>query len=150
MDLSKKKCSECGKKSYSKKEIIGFWDHPWKDFPCVFILENISIWACIACGNIATIKGDSERLDKAIESSIRTQTARFIDVIRVNGEINSERLSEIIGISSSYLASLHQMKKTPSFTLWNELKAIAIAPKEMLARLEPSWDFTKSNLIRRA
>ena len=150
IDFSTKKCSECGNKTYKRTEFSGKWNHPWQNYPCVFLLEDISLWACTHCKNIASIKGDAENLDRVIENSIREQTLQFIDIIRSKGQISNEKIAILIGISPSYLASLHKKKKTPSFTLWNELKAIAIAPEEMIKRLDPSWDLLKENLLLRA
>ncbi len=150
LDLSRKICSECGKKHYERKNIVGFWDHPWADYPCVFLLNAVPLWICTNCKNVASVKGDSENLDCVIEDSIREQTSQFIEIIKAKGQISSERVAQIIGISPSYLASLHQKKKTPSFNLWNELKAIAISPEEMIKRLDPSWDLLKGKLLLRA
>lgn len=148
MDLSKKRCSECGEGSYKKKLVLGRWNHPWKDFPSVFLMEEVSIWICSNCKNVASVKGDAEKLDRVIEDSIKEQVSQFIQIIRSKAEVNNEQIASLIGISPTYLASLHSKKKVPSFTLWNELKMIAISPEEMIEKLDPSWDL--KNLLLRA
>lgn len=150
LDISNKKCGECGKKAYIQKEFSGKWNHPWQDFPCVFLMEKISLWTCSNCNNVASVKGDAELLDKIIENSIREQASQFIDIIKSKGNIHGEEIAHLIGISPSYLATLHKKNKTPSFNLWNELKAIAIDPKVMIKRLDPSFDLLKEKILLRA
>ncbi len=150
LDISKKACSECGQRCYQRQKVRGLWKHPWQDFPCIFLLEEVQVWICSNCKNVASVKGDAEKLDSVIESSVREQTSQFIEIIKAKTGVTNERIAQLIGISPSYLASLNSQKRTASFNLWNELKAIAIDPEEMIKRLDPSWDLLKENLLLRA
>lgn len=149
LNLANKKCSECGKVAYKKTAVKGLWKHPWKDFPCVYLMDSHELWICSNCNNVAMVKGDSEILDSIIEDSVRSQIAQFIQQIKTKAEVTNEFLADTIGVSPSYLASLNNKKKTPSFHVWNVLKAIALEPTEMLKRFDPEMDLIKEKIVYR-
>ena len=151
MDLSKKKCGECGTTdAYSLKNVKGHWKHPWKDFPGVFLMVDLNLWKCKACGASAVTPGDAARIDAAVEESIRAQASQFLDVIKSKSGLSFDEIGARLGTAPSYLSSLRTMKKTPSFHLWNVLKLLAIEPKVMIERLDPDYDISGENLLLRA
>lgn len=150
MDLSNKHCGECGAKEYSKQIIHGKWNKPWKDFPSVFLTRELELWVCGSCGSHAITPGDSSKIDKAIEDSIRSQAGQFLEIIHSKSGQTYESIAHRLGYSSAYISSLKNNNKTPSFRLWNQLKSIAIAPKSELEKLDPDYDILESKLLLRA
>ena len=150
MDLSKKACGECGAKAYARRAVSGHWKHPWKDFPSVFVTEELVLWVCGECGCSAVTQGDAERIDSAVEASIRDQASQFLDVIKSKSGLSFEEIAGRLGVAPSYLSSLRSKRKTPSFHLWNVLKVMAIDPKQMAERLDPNLDIEAENILLRA
>lgn len=150
MDLSKKRCGECGNKAYKKQKISGQWRKPWKDYPCVFLTKNLELWICNQCNTHAITAKDSQRIDTAIESSIRCQTSQFLIIIKSKSGLKFEVIATRLGYSASYIASLKNQKVTPAFKLWNQLKSISINPKLEMQQLDPDFDIIGSNILLRA
>ena len=150
MDLSNKRCGECGAKKYSRQLIRGKWNKPWKDFPSVFLTQELELWVCGSCGSHAITPGDSQKIDKAIEESIRNQISQFLELIHSKSGQTYESIAQRLGYSSAYISSLKNGNKTPAFKLWNQLKSIAIAPQTEMEKLDPNYDIIKNNLLLRA
>mgnify|MGYP003683580117 CR=1 FL=1 len=150
MNLSNKRCGECGAKSYEKKAIQGKWNKPWKDFPSIFLTRDLELWVCKSCKSYAITPEDSSRIDKAIEESIQSQTAQFLEIIHSKSGQKYESIAHRLGYSSAYISSLKNKNKTPAFKLWNQLKSIAIAPESEMEKLDPDYDIIKNNLLLRA
>ena len=150
MDLSKKRCGECGQKAYVMQSIKGQWKKPWKDFPSVFLTTNLAVWVCSACGTYASASGDAARIDEAVESSIRDQVSQFLNVIHSKSGLSFEVIAQRLGYSPSYVSTLRQKNATPAFKLWNQLKAISINPKQEMANLDPDYDIIENNILLRA
>jgi hypothetical protein len=66
MDLSNKRCGECGHKSYKLTKLSGKWNKHWKQYSEVYLKEELELWVCNSCGSHAVTPGDEERIDKAI------------------------------------------------------------------------------------
>lgn len=150
MDMTKKKCGECGEKSYAYKTIYGHWEHPWKDFPSVFVTKKLELWICTSCQNYAILAGDAEKIDAAIQSSVQDQVSQFLDIIKSKSGLSFEEIALRIGYTPSYLASLKQKNKIPSFKIWNQLKSIAVDPTMELEKLSPNFDIIRKNILLRA
>lgn len=150
MDLSNKKCGECGARAFALKNVRGQWKHPWKDFPSVYITKDLELWVCQECGNTASTLGDPEKTDAAVETSIRDQASQFLDIIKSKSGLTFEEIATRIGVDPSWLSSLRSKKATPSFHLWNLLKVTAIDPKIMTERLDPNYDIVAQNILLRA
>jgi hypothetical protein len=150
MNLSNKRCGECGQNAYAKQSIKGQWKKPWKDFPSVFLTKSLEIWVCSACGCYASASADAARIDEALESSIRDQISQFLDVIHSKSGLTFEVIAQRLGYSASYVSTLRQRNATPAFKLWNQLKSISINPKQEMANLDPDYDIIENNILLRA
>jgi hypothetical protein len=150
MNLSKKRCGECGQKSYVLQKMKGHWKKPWKDFPSVFLTKNLELWICSACGTYASLVGDAARIDEAVESSIRDQISQFLNIIHSKSGLSFEVIAQRLGYSASYISTLRQKNATPAFKLWNQLKAVSINPKLEMANLDPDFDIIGNNILLRA
>jgi DNA-binding transcriptional regulator YiaG len=150
MELSQKRCGKCGEQTLKKINVNGVASFPWKDFPAVFITRDLELWTCASCGETAMTRGDAQRTDEAIEGTIRDQTSQFIDIIKSKAGVTGIVLAEMVGVSPTYLSSLHSGKRTPSFQLWNLLKMIAMDPTKMTSMANPHRDIRKETLLLRA
>ena len=150
MDLTNKRCGECGEKTYSRKSIKGLWQKTWKDYPCVFLTRELDLWVCASCGSHAVTPQDAEKIDQAIEGSIRDQTSQYLEIIKAKSGLTFEQIAIRIGRGPTYISSLYNKKKTPAFGLWNQLKSAAIDPVGEMGRLDPNLDIFKNNLLLRA
>ena len=147
MDVSKRRCGECGERQLAAKNVRGKYQTPWRDFPVVFVTCDLELWECGHCGNHVQIGGDGAKIDAACEQSVRDQAAQFIDVIRSKTGITSGQLAECLGVSPQHLSSVHSGKFRPSFSLWNFLKTIATDPVAMLRRVAPTLDVVQENIL---
>lgn len=150
MDLSKKRCGECGQKAYVTKAIKGQWKRPWKDFPSVFLTKSLDVWVCSACGSYASVAGDAARIDEAVENAIRDQVSQFLNVIHSKSGLSFEIIAQRLGYSPGYISTLRQKNATPAFKLWNQLKSISINPKLEMTNLDPDFDIIGNNILLRA
>jgi len=150
MDLSSRKCGECGQKGYAKQAIKGHWKKPWKDFPSVFLTKNLEVWMCSHCDTYASASADAAKIDEAIESSIRDQVSQFLDIIHSKSGLTFEVIAKRLGYSPSYISTLRQKNATPAFKLWNQLKSVSIDPKKEMANLDPEFDIIENNILLRA
>jgi len=135
--------SSCSKPNYEQKQ-------PPTRKPRVFLMVDLNLWKCKACGASAVTPGNAARIDAAVEESIRAQASQFLDVIKSKSGLSFDEIGARLGTAPSYLSSLRTMKKTPSFHLWNVLKLLAIEPKVMIERLDPDYDISGENLLLRA
>lgn len=149
MDLSNKRCGECGARQYQKKTMNHRWVNPWKDFPSIFLMKPLELWICGACESVAITPGDAEMIDDTLEASVRSQTSQFLEIIKSKSGLSYEAIALRLGYTSAYVSSLKNEKKTPAFKLWNQLKSIATDPKAEMAKLDPDFDIIKHNLLLR-
>ncbi|MCX6128100.1 MAG: hypothetical protein NTX25_03430 [Proteobacteria bacterium] len=105
---------------------------------------------CGNCGNYAIIDDEAEKIDQAMEASVRDQASQFIDIIKSKADITAIKLSELVGVTPEYLSMLSNQKNTPSYRTWNMLKLIATDPKKLTQELDPNWDIRKEKLLLRA
>lgn len=150
MNLLNKRCGECGQKAYAYQSIKGQWKKPWKDFPSVFLTKQLEVCVCSNCGAYASAAGDAEKIDAAIENSIRDQVSQFLDVIHSKSGLNFETIAQRLGYSPSYISTLRQKNATPAFKLWNQLKSISIDPPYEMKNLDPDYDIIENNIMLRA
>jgi transcriptional regulator with XRE-family HTH domain len=149
MDLSNKRCGGCGAKAYARKNVRGWRDSPWKDFPGYLLTVDLVLWTCGECGETASVSGDPERTDEAVEASIRDQASQFLDIIKSKSGLSFEEIARRLGVAPSWLSSIRSKKATSSFQLWNVLKVVAIDPKLMTERMRPDYDILAENLLLR-
>lgn len=116
----------------------------------MFLTKRLELWVCGSCGAFAIAPGDVKKIDEAIEGSIRSQVAQFLQIIHAKSGLTYETIALRLGYSNVYISSLKNQNKTPSFNIWNQLKAIAISPKAEMDKLDPDFDIIKHNLLLRA
>lgn len=124
-----KLCGECGKREMIYKNINGRSDFSWKDYPNIKIVVDLDLLVCSNCGNIGLISGDSEKLDNAIECSIKQQCNNLITFITTKNKCEQKELANHIGISPEHLSQIKTGRMIPSFTTFNFLKTIAMSDK---------------------
>jgi len=147
---TKLRCGECGERKFKRQNVKGKFSAPWRDFPCAYLTKNLDLLICGNCDNYAIIDDDADKMDVAMDASVRDQTSQFIDVIKSKADISSIKLASIIGITPEYLSMIYNAKRTPSFQVWNFLKLVATDPVKLTAELDPTWDIRKENLFLRA
>jgi hypothetical protein len=147
--MIKLRCGGCGNRELERKNMRGVLRSPWKDYPFVFLTKDLELWHCPKCNETPYESGDPDRVDEAMEASIRDQASQFIDIIKGKAGCSIEEMANRIGISPEYLSSIRSQKKTPSFTVWNVLKVIASDPKAMFAHFDPRIDPVAANLLLR-
>jgi ribosomal protein L37AE/L43A len=149
MNLHNKRCPKCGEKKFKRINVKGTAHgvFVWKDFPKVFLSQDLNLWVCTNCGNQAMVKGDAQRLDKAIEASIREQVAQLIQIILDKSGLTLREVHRRTGISYQYLSNLKNKRRTPSFEKFNNLRLISTNPKSMLEILDPDRDFRMEDLL---
>lgn len=152
MDYSKRRCGECGNKSFSQKNVHGIWNRPWKDFPVIFMTNDHFVWTCDSCGNEGVDGSSGAETDELIEKSIRNQASQFLDVIKSKSGLNFEELAKRLGITPSYISELRKEKKTPSYSIWTMLKLCARYPEHLKDGdvLDPQYDIERANILLRA
>jgi ribosomal protein L37AE/L43A len=69
MDYSKRRCGECNQKGFKEVKIHGLWQRPWRDFPVVFITNDILLWQCEHCGSQASNGVSTTEVDFLIEKA---------------------------------------------------------------------------------
>jgi DNA-binding transcriptional regulator YiaG len=149
-DLTNKRCGECGKKAFVIENVKNKHSQPWRDFPRAYVTVDLNLAVCQECGNYSIgSREDAQKIDAAIEASIKSQVSQFIQIIKNRTQIKSSELAEIVGVSPSYLSQLSSQKKLPSFQVWNFLKGLAKNP-DQIDIYKPSFDFVKDNLLLRA
>ena len=148
MNINNRRCGECGQKTLALVNVKNNFVAIWREYPQVFITVNLELAECQNCGNHIVIS--AKQYDQAIENSLRDQVAQFIDITKGKTGLKSHELAKIIGITPTYLSSLHSKTKTPSFQVWNILKAIAIDPVEMCKKLDPKYNVVKENILLHA
>lgn len=116
----------------------------------MFLTKKLELWVCGSCQAEAILPGEAQKIDAAIEGSIRSQVAQFLQIIHAKSGLTYETMALRLGYSSAYISSLKNQNKTPSFKIWNQLKAIAISPKTEMDKLDPDFDIIKHNLLLRA
>lgn len=145
----KMRCGACGNQDLERLNVNGILKTPWKDYPVVHLTKDLELWHCSKCGENPYEGADPARVDEAVEASVRDQASQFIDIIRSKTDLSMEEIARRIGISPEYLSTIRTQKKTPSFTVWNVLKAIATDPKAMMLRFDPGLDPASANLLLR-
>lgn len=146
---SKLRCGNCGNRALERLNFNGVLKTHWKDYPLVHLTTDLELWHCPKCDETPYESGDPARVDEALEASVRDQASQFIDIIRSKANYSTERLARSIGITPEYLSSIRSQKRTPSFAIWNVLKAIAADPVLMLMRFDPETDPLEANLLLR-
>jgi hypothetical protein len=70
--------------------------------------------------------GEGEKLDLAIEESIRTQVNLFINKVLEREHCKQVDLAERIGVTPEYLSALKSGSRIPAFQTFNFLKVLAV------------------------
>lgn len=66
----KYRCGECGSRNLKTDNAKGRF-FPWKQYSKVEIVIDLFLYTCQDCDNQIFVDGDCERLDKAIEESLK-------------------------------------------------------------------------------
>ena len=92
----------------------------------VYLSTPLLLAQCDACGEIMQGPGDSEKIDQAVEESLRGYTRRLIAKILERENCKQTELAARLGISPEYLSLLKTESKTPSFQTFNFLRTLAV------------------------
>ncbi len=144
------RCGECGERKFGWQNVNGKFTTAWRDYPRAFLTKDLDLLVCGNCGNYAIVDDEADKIDLAMDASVRDQTAQFIDVIKSKAGITAAKLASAVGVSPEYLSMLSNEKKTPAYRVWNILKIIARDPKRITMEMDPNWDLRKENLLLRA
>lgn len=115
-----------------------------------YLTKELELPVCGNCGNYAIVDDEAERMDLAMEASVRDQASQFIDIIKAKAGIKGTNLASLLGVTPEYISMLSNKKNTPSYLIWSMLKLVATDPKRLTAELDPSRDIRKENLLIRA
>ena len=124
LKLSSMRCGECFTKGMELKDVAGWFQVPWKNYPKVTITKSYEMPVCPSCNNVIEGGGWGENLDKKIEESIREVTTDLIKTILRDNNLTSREFSKIVGITPEYLSSLVHEKTTPTYTLFQLLSLL--------------------------
>ena len=138
------------RKKFEARNVRGDFYTPWRDFPRAYLTKDLVLPVCGNCGNYAIVDDEAERIDLAMEASVRDQASQFIDIIKSKANINAVKLASLLGVTPEYLSMLSNQKNTPSYRIWNMLKLVSTDPKKLTLELDPNWDIRKENLLLRA
>jgi hypothetical protein len=120
-------------------ETQSFGPFPWKDYPSVRFVEPVSLLVCSSCGEIGMRPADSDRIDQAVQESIRKYINVFINAILVREECSQVELAGHLGVTPEYLSYMKAGTKIPSFQTFNFLKVMAFSHQTYMAA-EPEMD----------
>ena len=143
------RCGKCGNRELERRNMNGILKTHWKDYPIVHLTKDLELWHCPKCGETPYEGRDPKRVDEAVEATVRDQASQFIDIIRSKADCSVEELATRIGVTPEYLSTIRSQKRTPSFAVWNVLKAIATDPKAMFPHFDPGIDPARANLLLR-
>lgn len=104
---------------------------PWKEFSYVKLMVSFNTLACPECGEILLKGSEGEKLDTALEKSIRMQTANFLQNIKNTSALSQKQLAKRIGITEVYFSEIISMKKTVSYQIFNYIKILANHPDNL-------------------
>ena len=150
MDISKRRCGECGERRLALKTVRSEFKSPWRDYPLAFVTCDLNLWVCGSCKNYVLIGGDAANIDNAMDKSVRDQASQFIDIIRSKTGLTSGQVAELVGVSPQHLSSIHSGKIRPSFSTWNFLKVMATDPVSLVKQANPAMDIVHENMLLRA
>jgi hypothetical protein len=122
--MKNKRCGNCGSFEITKNKING--PFRWKDYPMVYLASPIQLHQCNACGETMRLPGDSEKVDHAVEESLRGYRQFFISKILERENCKQIDLAARLGVSPEYLSSLKAGSKIPSFQTFNFLRTLAM------------------------
>jgi hypothetical protein len=103
-----------------------------------YLTKELELLDCGNCGNYAIIDDEAERIDLAMEASVRDQASQFIYIIKAKAGIKGTNLASLLGVTPEYISMLSNKKNTPSYLIWSMLKLVATYPKRLTAELDPS------------
>jgi DNA-binding transcriptional regulator YiaG len=124
MKMKNKRCGNCG--SFDVKKSAYFGPLPWKDYPQVYLVKPFETNQCQVCNETMGPAGEGEKMDQAIEDSIRTQVNLFITKILEREHCKQVDLAERIGVTPEYLSALKSGARIPAFQTFNFLKVLAV------------------------
>jgi hypothetical protein len=122
--MKNKRCGNCGSFEVSKNQISG--PFRWKDYPMVYLVAPVELSQCNACGELMRFPNDSEKIDAAIEASLKEYTQFYMAKVLDREKCKQIELAARLGVSPEYLSSLKAGAKIPSFQTFNFLRTLAM------------------------
>jgi len=122
--MKNRRCGNCG--SFKIKKVAYHGPFPWKDYPQIYLVRPFKMDQCQVCGETMGPVGEGEKIDRAIEESIRAQVRLFIDKITKREKCKQIDLAERLGVTPEYLSALKTGAKIPAFQTFNFLKVLAV------------------------
>lgn len=129
--MKPRQCGNCGNKTMSLQKVAG--PFPWKDFPAVQLVAAIELLKCSSCGETGLRPNDSDRIDRAVEASIRVISRVLVDSILSREACSQIALAARIGVTPEYLSGIKNGLRTPGFQTFNMLKILAEGHDAFLA-----------------
>ena len=133
------RCGKCGNTEFSLVSMKGK-TFPWKDFPLVFVIvDDLFLHECSKCDEvlISARKGEVEKVDQALKTSVKDQAVIFLNEIKRRG-ISQKELCDEIRVTPQHLSNIKSGVKEPSFQLFSMLKLLAENP-DLIKNIDPKY-----------
>ena len=130
-------CQECG--NHMKLESAVGKKFPWRDYPSLTLMTNVTVMTCPHCGNMGMDGKDLKALDEGLSQSATKQVIAFLARIKEQTELSQERIAKLVGVTPQYLSKVLHGGQVPSYSLWNYLKAFASHPRVMAETLNAEY-----------
>lgn len=117
-----RRCGNCG--SFDIKKMPTNGPFPWKDYPKVFLISPISLHQCQVCGEQMGPLGEGDKIDKAIEGTIKSLVRYYIESIMKREKCKQVDLAEHLGLTPEHLSALKRGVKIPCYHTFMILKTL--------------------------
>jgi hypothetical protein len=140
MELTVRRCGNCGENKLSEVELKDIWiNESWKDFPRIFLSQGVTQLQCQHCHEFAGTRATARAFDDAVRQSIQEQTQYFIEKILKKSRLRLTDLAERLSIGYQHISDLKNRRAFPSFHYWSLLYRFANDP-DLLDRFKDRLD----------
>jgi hypothetical protein len=136
----KRPCGNCGAQSVKKIKLKDTWfNEPWKDFPRVYVSNEVIQYRCEKCGEFAGTKDSAKAFDAAVRESIQVQVSYFVARIKEKTKLSLTEIAARIPMGYQHISDLKNHRSFPSYHYWSLLHSIYKNP-DLLDQLDPRSD----------
>ncbi len=121
------RCGECGSKDTAYQNVKGKF-FPFESFNKVKLSTDLDLCQCNKCGSTILAPGDAERLDLALELTIKNSVAEYIENIVKKTSWKQAEMADYIGFTPVYISELKKGRKVPEFKTFNYFKILSECP----------------------